>query len=237
MASNLILTGGIFHPFEAAAPALADVLGEVGITSTIRWDVDAALAEMADGAEWDMVTNYALRWRMLDHEKYAPYRDEWALSLSDGARAALSDHVRKGGGLLGLHTASICFDDWPEWRNLLGGTWVWGTSHHPPLAPVDVQFKNSDHPLTAGLPDFSLEDEVYHHLDCVAGVTPLATATTAEGEGAQTVAWAHVYGRGRVVYDGLGHDAASLTDPVHRRFIARAALWTLGQVDKEISQI
>lgn len=236
MATNLILTGGIFHPFETAAPALAGVLDEVGIASTIRWDVDAALAEMADGAAYDLVTNYALRWRMLDHEKYEPYRDEWALSLSADARAALATHVHEGGGLLGLHTASICFDDWPEWRDLLGGKWVWGTSYHPPLDQVDVKFIGGDNPLTAGLADFSLEDEVYHHLDCVAGVTPLATARTAEGEGPQTVAWSHVSGRGRVVYDGLGHDAASLTHPVHSRFLKRAALWAIGRSDKEISQ-
>jgi type 1 glutamine amidotransferase len=42
------------------------------------------------------------------------------------------------------------------------------------------------------------------------------------------VLWTHRYGAGRVVYDGLGHDAASLEHPVHRRLVQRAALWASG---------
>lgn len=234
MATNLILTGGIFHPFETAAPALADILDEAGIQSVIRYDIDEALSEMADGRSYDMVTVFALRWRMLDHEKYKPYRDEWALSLSGKARQALKAHVMAGGGLLGLHTATICFDDWPEWQALLGGRWIWGTSYHPPLDLVEVHFEDENCVLTRGLGDFRIQDEVYHHLDCVPGVTPLIVAQTAEGEGPQTVGWAHESGQGRVVYDGLGHDADALGAPEHRRFIKRAALWITGKSEKEI---
>jgi len=237
MLSNLLLTGGIFHPFETAAPALADILGEAGVRSVIRYDVDEALSEMADGRGYDMVTVFALRWRMLDHEKYKPYRDEWALSLSLKARTALKAHVMEGGGLLGLHTASICFDDWPEWQGLLGGKWVWGTSSHPPIGRVDVHFDDGNSVLTRGLGDFSIQDEVYHHLALVPGVTPLIIANTAEGEGPQTVGWAHEAGQGRVVYDGLGHDAEALNEPEHSRFLKRAALWVTGKPEKEILEI
>ncbi|RMF10984.1 MAG: ThuA domain-containing protein [Alphaproteobacteria bacterium] len=237
MASNLILTGGIFHPFETAAPALAELLSEVGIDSVVRWDVDEALAEMADGAAYDLVTVYALRWRMLDHEKYEPYRAEWAMSLSSAARTALSAHVRSGGGLLGLHTATICFDDWPEWPELLGGRWVWGRSHHPPVGPVQVRLDTRGHPLTRGLDDFSLQDEVYHHLDMVPDAVALATADNPEGEGPQTVIWAHTVDSGRVVYDALGHDAAALRAPVHSRILQRAAAWATGRSDKQVEAI
>ena len=39
---------------------------------------------------------------------------------------------------------------------------------------------------------------------------------------------------GRVVYDALGHASPSLDHPVHRRVVARAALWALGRSDDEI---
>ena len=41
----------------------------------------------------------------------------------------------------------------------------------------------------------------------------------------------------RVVYDALGHACPSLEHPVHRRLVARAALWALSHSDDEIRQI
>jgi type 1 glutamine amidotransferase len=39
------------------------------------------------------------------------------------------------------------------------------------------------------------------------------------------VVWAHRFGAGRVVYDGFGHDAASINDPHHAALIRAAARW------------
>jgi len=69
---NLVITGGIGHDFADAAPALAGLLRDAAIESTITQDIEG------------------------------------------------------GGGLLALHTAVICFDDWAGWKALLGGQWRWG---------------------------------------------------------------------------------------------------------------
>src|SRR5579883_830327 len=147
MPRNLILTGGIGHPFDDAAPALRDILAEAGIASDITSDLEAGIAELGHGA-YPLVTVYALRWRMEGSEKYAPHRAAWAFSLSAAARRSLSSHVAAGGGLLGLHTASICFDDWPEWRDLLGAAWQWGRSFHPPLGPAEVRPTSAAHAVS-----------------------------------------------------------------------------------------
>ena len=41
-------------------------------------------------------------------------------------------------------------------------------------------------------------------------------------------------GAGRVVYDALGHDAASIGHSVHARIIGRCALWALGRPEAEV---
>lgn len=227
MHSNLIISGGIFHPFEESSAALADVLRGVGIESEVVVDVDRGLQALLDD-DVDMLTINALRWGMQTGDKYAPYRAEWAYRMPQPSRDRLVNFVRGGGALLGMHTASICFDDWPEWGELLGGRWQWGVSHHPPLGPVSVSPTAHDHPVTRDIRPFDLTDEVYHDLALAADVVPLLVGECALSDGPQPVCWAREFGDGRVVYDALGHNAASLNESQHRRLLGQAARWLLG---------
>ena len=108
MRRNLIIHGGIYHPFAESAAALADALAECGIASDATEDVEGGLARLAAGG-YDLLTVHALRWRMLDHEKYAPFRAQYAMTLSAAGRAAIQGFVAAGGAVLALHTAAICF--------------------------------------------------------------------------------------------------------------------------------
>jgi len=174
VARNLLLTGGIVHPFETAAAALAGVLRGHGIESVVTMDIEGGLAELPRG--WfDLLTIFALRWTMAD-DKYAAHRAQWALSISAAGRAAILAHLSSGRGLFGVHTASICFDDWPGWGEALGGAWVWGASSHPPLGLVDVGVVEPHHPLVRGIGDFTLTDEVYGDLALHHDVVPLMQA-------------------------------------------------------------
>ena len=116
---NLILTGGINHDFIDTANALDEVLAKAGIQSEVFPDIDEGF-DALDQHTYDLVTVFALRWRMLDNDKYIPFRDEWAYEISDRDQNNLAHHLGQGRGLLGLHTAAICFDTWPQWKELLG---------------------------------------------------------------------------------------------------------------------
>ena len=228
---NLIITGGIFHPFEDASAALAKVMGQAGIQSDITLDVEDGLASIGS---YDLLTIFALRWRMLNHEKYVPYRDEWAFELSSKGQQAITSHVQKGGGLLALHTASICFDTWPEWRDVLGGIWVWDQTFHPPLGTISVEPTAHKHAIISEAQRFALYDEVYHNLERSPDTVPLLKAQVEDSEESHIVGWSHTFGEGRVVYDALGHDAASIEHTDHAQFLRRAALWVLGQPDENV---
>ncbi|MEV0588244.1 ThuA domain-containing protein [Nonomuraea sp. NPDC050310] len=216
MARNLILSGGLYHDFQATSEALAAVLAEVGVESEITEDIPGALAEPS---EYQLITVNALRWQMTG-DRFADQRAQWAFRLPPQARTTLLDHLERGGGLLAMHSAAICFDDWQGWPRVLGGRWQWGRSHHPPLGWAGVRV-GGDHPVVAGLRDFDLVDEVYSDLDVLPDVKPLATC------GGHPVLWARPVRRGRVVYDALGHDTRSYDNEVHRTLLQRAALWLL----------
>lgn len=221
---TLILSGGIRHDFADNAEALAGQLAAAGFDPEIETDIEAGLARLENGG-YSLLTVMALRWRMEGDAKYAPYRAEWAFSLSPEGRARLSGFVRGGGGLFGLHTAGLCFDDWEEWRQILGGVWLWGRSWHPPLGPARVTKTAEAHPLTDGLGGFDIVDEVYSGLGRARGVRPLLEARAGPMERAEPVLWAHRYGRGRVVFDALGHNRASIEQDSHAEIIRRAAGW------------
>jgi type 1 glutamine amidotransferase len=225
MIRNLILAGGIGHPFEQAAPALQTILADERLESEVNFDVEAGMRSLA-ATRYDIVTVYALRWRMLGSEKYAPHRARWAFSPSQEARAALQGHLGRGGGLLALHTAIICFDDWDEWSDILGARWVWGQSSHPPRGGLKTRMADARSPLTKGLDGFSLaNDEVYGGLEWRDKIQPLMTAQSDGHANEAPVLWTRTHGPAHVAVDLLGHDADSLEQPVHRTILTRAAQW------------
>lgn len=222
----VVLSGGPTHDFPATTGCLGEVLDELGLTHEVHEDVDAALATLPGAAL--LVVN-ALRWTMTcpgTPERYRALAPTEGVSPSAATRAALAAHLGGGGGLLGVHTAAICFDDWPEWAAALGGAWRWGRSAHPPVGPVRIRVEAPQHPLVTGLRDFAIEDEVYGFLELVPDVVPLLVG---EHSGAEhPVLWAREHGGGRVVYDALGHHPPSYEVPEHREVVRRAVRWAAG---------
>lgn len=226
MSRALLLTGGLdhAHDFGASSVALVDVLAQVGVDTDVVDHPDDVPARLADV---DLFVVNALRWRM-EHERYAQWRERFAYTTSPALRDAITSFVATGGGLLGSHTAPICFDDWTEWGDVLGGSWVWETSSHPPFGPVEAHVvpDAAGHPVVAGVaPTLMLDDEVYGDMELRPDIEVLMVAKRTVHDVDQPVLWAHRYGRGRVVYDGFGHDAASIRNVHHATLLQRAARW------------
>ncbi len=222
-ARAVVLTGGPTHDFPATTGCLSTLLHEQGLVAEPHEDVDDGLRALP-GASL-LVVN-ALRWTMRapgTPERYRMRADEDGVSPAADARAALAEHLQGGGGVLAMHTAIICFDDWPEWTATLGGAWRWGRSSHPPLGELAVKVAAPGHPLVAGLADFIIVDERYSDLDH--GSDPPTPLLVADG---LPLLWARVHGNGRVVYDALGHHAASYAVPEHREIVRRAIRWASG---------
>jgi hypothetical protein len=194
---NLILSGGIYHPFEETSALIAQQLETLGLTSETR-TMREGLAHLSH-ARFDVLTVNALAFTMTQLEKYGPMRQEYAFAISEDEKAAIRTHMAAGGKLLGIHTAAICFDDWPEWGEILGVAWQWGTSHHPPPCPVQVHAQKS----------FETMDELYCAMYLAPGATVLATSTCEGVAQAQPILLHH----GNAAYLSLGHDAAACQHP------------------------
>ena len=197
------------------------------IHSEVYSDLPAGLAEL-DHRSFDLLTVFALRWRMLDDQKYEPFREEWAFEMKEKDKKAVIRHLDKGGGLLGLHTAAICFDTWDEWSSILGVKWVWNKTFHPPPKRFQVCVSSDKHPVTSEIKAVEITDEIYHYLETKPETTPLLYTNDGEGNTSQELAWAHTNMKGRVVYSSLAPDEISITARGHSEFLRQSALWCVG---------
>ena len=220
---NLILSGGVAHDFARTSSLLTDVLAFCDIQS----DTTEDLRVLADGTlqGYDMLTLNCARWTCSQPQVSEAWRRDWAYHLPDAARKGFLAFLAEGKGLLALHAATICFDDWPEFRKILGAWWVWGHSSHPPIQVHKVRVHTGAHPITKGIRDFEVRDELYTHPRITDTVCPLVEADW-EGE-SHPILWTRKYGPARVCYNALGHGPEAFEHASNQVMLRRGALWVL----------
>lgn len=224
MPRNLILSGGVAHDYRATSPMLQAILQEAGIASEIHEDFGA----VASGAlrDFDLLTLNCVRWTCA---QTPGWRDQWHFVLSAKAREELLAFFAQGKGLLALHAATICFDDWPEYRRILGAWWEWGHSGHAPLQEHPMRIRRPDHPLVQGIADFAIFDELYTHPRIYDTVDSLIEATWENIT--HPILWLRDYGKARVCYNALGHGVEAFAHPANRLLLQRGARWVLGRLE------
>jgi hypothetical protein len=162
------------------------------------------------------------------------------LDMDASQKADLLAFVRDDGkGFLGIHSAAITFTRWPEYGEMLGGYFdghPWGV-FDAPLIVEDPTFPGVGHLPRA----FTLRDEIYQIKDfsrdrvrVLLRVDASKVDLTRKGvnrrDGDFAVAWAREYGKGRVVYNGLGHSAEAWDRPETRAIWLGMVRWTMGVV-------
>lgn len=215
MAEVLLFSGGgeyvdPWHPFAETSAAIAAILRErhheVTVVDTVQALRDAPRVDL-------LVVNAG--------SGGTPHPSDAALL------AAVTERVDAGTPLLALHVSSTLLPDHDEWERMIGGRWVRGVTMHPPYGRVRVAIPEVGHPITAGIGDLALDDERYSWLRVASDVTVLAAH---EEDGAtHPLVWARDARPARVVYDALGHDAASYANPGRRRLLGRSVDWLLGR--------
>ena len=140
----------------------------------------------------------------------------------------LADAVESGVGIAGYHGgAGDAFRESVEYQFIIGGQWV---AHPGKIIDYRVDVTRPDDPVMQGIDSFAYTSEQYYmHVDPSNEV--LAT-TTFTGEHAfwiegvvMPVVWKRKYGRGRVFYSSLGHQAKEFAVPEMREIFRRGANW------------
>jgi len=191
---TLLLSGANNHDWKRSSPFLRDVLERSGkFAVTMAEDPSSALGDAKALGKVELI-----------------FSDYNGPAWSDAAKANFVEAVRSGTGLVILHAADNAFPGWVEYETMVALLWREGTGHGA-YHEFEVKMVDKKHPITRGLPDFRLWDELYHrlvhmhdaplHVLATAYSDP-ATGGTGNDEPMMTV---QQFGEGRVYHHVMGH--------------------------------
>lgn len=171
----------------------------------------------------------------------SPIMDEFDLlifydvvqDISESQKEDFINLLNKGKNVLFLHHSLVNYQEWGEYENIIGGRYyqstnnidkakfVQSTYRHDVQIPVTIADKK--HPITKGMKDFIIHDEVYDKYKVLSEVHPILTTTHSESE--TIIGWTHSYRNSKIVYIQLGHDHHAYEDPNYRQLIKQSIDW------------
>lgn len=139
----------------------------------------------------------------------------------------------KGIGTVFLHHALVSHQEWDEYEEMLGGRYFHspyldeGKKYGPSTYKHDQEFIviiiDKEHPVTNGLEDFKIQDEIYLNYKIHKNVIPLLTSDNCES--GKYIGWANTYKNSKVIYLQPGHDHHAYENPIYRLLIERSIKW------------
>jgi type 1 glutamine amidotransferase/sugar phosphate isomerase/epimerase len=167
-------------------------------------------------------------------------------------RQNLVEFLYAGGGLLGVHGASVAFtrwpgahEDWPEFGRIIGAR---GASHRESTEHAFIKLDDPSHPLNSvfGGKNFDYRDEFFrfhepYSRDRVRVLFSIDTVKTEANQGREfglvtradgdyALAWVRNYGRGRVFYCTIAHNPYVFWDVKMLEFYLGAIQFALGDL-------
>ena len=210
-----------------------------------KWNGQRAAAEQANADLWK-------KWSP-DFKSYDVIVSNYnGQDWPEAVRAKFVEYIRNGGGLVSYHAADNSFPGWPEFNEMIAvGGWNGRNEKSGPMvryrdgkvvldsspgpggahgkqAEFLVEIRNTEHPITKGLPSSWLHatDELYSKLRGPAkNLTVLATAHSDLTNENEPILMAVTFGKGRIFHTVLGHAPGAMVDIGFQATLLRGTEW------------
>lgn len=208
----LLLLGGAHHDFtgfEKFAVPLFETAGYEVTPTYEREDLkklDGSVAAVAAYTSYGGAT-----------DKQGNHGEDLNAAQTD----ALISYVASGGGLLGVHCATVMAEANTGLHKLYGGRFV----EHPPMFRFTVTPMRLPHPITDGVDAFTVYDEFYIQ-DVFDDCTVLMTAN--DRGVCHPMVWTRTQGKGRVACVTPGHDGHAWAVPEVQKLTLQSLAWVTG---------
>jgi type 1 glutamine amidotransferase len=158
--------------------------------------------------------------------------------ISDKRRQNFLKLLDKGVDVVALHHTLGAYQNWPEFKNIIGGRYYLkdttenGVLHKKGAykhdLEVKVSVKDKKHPITLGMSDFIIHDETYKNVWHDKSNRVLITTDHVTSD--EIVGWVRNYHNARVCTIQLGHDSKAYRNFNYRELLKRAILWAAGKL-------
>ena len=220
----VVVTGG--HAFDRDPFFAAfDSLENVTYVEAVQKD-HSELFENIDEWPYDVIVLYNMT------QNISPKRQENFKTLLD-----------QGVGLLALHHSLAAYNEWPEYKNIIGGKYFLKETAENGKTVTQSRFKHgldmkisiadTQHPITIGMSDFLIHDEAYGNYWYDEKENHLILGTD-HPENDPTIGWVRKYGKARVCYLQLGHDAHAYGNGNFRWLVQQAVRWCAGALPEKV---
>ena len=211
----LILSGSNNHDWEATTAQL-----ERMYTQSRRFKT--SITESPDTLKYE------------DFEKFHVIVSNWnAWPENKGrwpgaAETGLMKFIEEGGGLVLFHAASAAFYDWADFQKIIGTTWG-DSTRHGRISPHKIVIKDQGHPITNGIEDFWITDELWVNAGINNKLNMLAEAYSEPANQGRSlmepvVHW-NTKGKGRIFHNILGHDVRAMKNTGWQALMLRGTEW------------
>ncbi|MGN6370482.1 MAG: ThuA domain-containing protein [Phycisphaerae bacterium] len=154
---------------------------------------------------------------------------DFQLNITPDEQKNLHALFEKGVGLICLHHALLSYQDWPEYERIVGGLYLldsrqypdktWPASTYQGDADMDITVVDRNHPVTAGISDFRLKDEIYRGVHTTLDIHPLLSC---EGK---PLVWCRDEKNSHVVTFIIGHGPGTWENPTFLKLLGNSLHW------------
>ena len=202
-ANVLLIRDPRHHHDPRGGDVLAEIIRGAGMNVTLTEDV-SAVSHLA-GGDFDCCMLYT------QGDTFTPAQVE-----------SLTQWVRGGGALVGIHTATATNKTDDHYARLIGSRFI----GHGPVFDFDVTVSDPTHPMAHRVQNYHVTDELY----LLKPFDDFRVFLTAYYNGKpQPLGYTKSEGKGRVVYLANGHDPRSLTHSTVKQLVVRAVRWARGE--------
>jgi uncharacterized protein len=160
--------------------------------------------------------------------------------LNTPQQAAFERFIRRGGGFVGIHSATDTEYEWLWYGKLVGAYF----HSHPAIQLAVARRVDVTHPSTRSLPqEWIRADEWYNFRQPLdPGVTTLVTIDEDSYSGGimgqqHPLSWYHAYDGGRAWYTAMGHTIETYAEPEYLAHILGGIMWAAGSDVSDVAQV
>ncbi|MFC2113541.1 family 16 glycoside hydrolase, partial [Bacteroidota bacterium] len=159
------------------------------------------------------------------HEKYdALVFLDMNQEVSDEYKKQYAELTELGTGLVFLHFTLASCQSWDEYHEMVGGKFYLQSEPDSSLRSgykteleMEVKVLDPDHPVTAGITDFTILDAGYNNLYISSSIHPLLGVENPYS--AEYVGWTHKYNNSPVVYIMPGYSKIAFSDESYKQLV------------------